>query len=164
MTAQLAVISEDRAVIEQAKGVLWKRVDLFRSTWVKPLNFMPDREVRRITAAAIELARSDATDAASSARKALRALPGCKTAASHAVASAILTAGAPQRMAVYDKRAVDALDLLHCPSPCEDFGQYMDTVCALAREVNDVRDDLHWFPRDVDQALYVLGGKSDSAL
>ena len=51
--------------------MLWKRLNL-SAPWTRDLNNMPDRDVREITSAAIELARDDALpipDAASAARK-----------------------------------------------------------------------------------------------
>ena len=77
------------------------------------------------------------------------------------MASAILTAGAPQRMSVYDERAVSALALLGYPSPRGYFSRYMATVYTLACEVNSARN-LGWYPRDVDQALFALGAGESS--
>jgi hypothetical protein len=138
--------------------MLWKRLNL-SSKWADELNKKPDDWVRGVTSAAIEHARNKSLEipaAASAAREALLALPGCQSKGNHAVASAILTAGAPHRMAVYDRRACEALELLHCPAPRDDFGRYMDTVCTLMSEVNDSRN-LDWYPRAIDQALYILG-------
>jgi hypothetical protein len=90
--------------------MLWKRLDL-STRWTRDLNNMPDRDVREITSRAVELARDTTIgvpDAAQAARIALQALPGCRNG--QAIASTILTAGAPDRMAVYDRRVVEGLE------------------------------------------------------
>jgi hypothetical protein len=136
--------------------MLWKRLNL-STRWTRALNNMADRDVRKITNEAIELARDrlePIPDAARQARQALVGLPGCRNG--HAVASTILTAGAPTRMAVYDVRAVGALTDLKCPSPEGSYGNYMETVVGLVEEIN--KTGANWCPRDVDKALYMLGG------
>lgn len=57
---------------------------------------------------------------------------------------------------MYDVRAVQALDDLECPSPKGSYGNYMGTVLEFLEEVN--QQGLKWYPRDVDKALYILGG------
>lgn len=135
--------------------MLWKRLNL-NTRWARALNNMADSSVREITEEAIRLARDESIsipDAARLARQVLLDLPGCRSG--HAVASTILTAGAPVRMAVYDVRAVGALEDLDCPHPGNSYFNYMKTVVGLVEEVN--QNGLCWRPRDVDKALYVLG-------
>jgi hypothetical protein len=141
--------------------MLWKRLNL-NSKWARTLNDLPDTRVREVTRAAIAKARDPSRvipEAAGSARIDLLDLPGCRTGA--AVASTILTAGAPDRMAVYDRWAVDALVDLGFPNPAGDYSRYMGCVCSLLDKVNKA-DVMAWRPRDVDKALYELG-RSGSA-
>ncbi|MCT7292951.1 hypothetical protein NVV99_18630 [Rhodococcus sp. PAE-6] len=136
--------------------MLWKRLNL-STAWTRELNEWPDRKVRAITAEAFELARdTDRTipEAAQAARSALLELPGCQRGA--AVASTVLTAGAPNRMAVYDRRAVAALVGLGFSDPAGYYSRYMAAVCELVEKVN-ATTDAGWVPRDVDKALFVLG-------
>ena len=140
--------------VEIGALMLWKRLNL-NSRWTRELNNMTDREIREITQRAIQLARDPLVhipEGARQARHALVGLPGCRHG--HAVASTILTAGAPRRMAVYDVRAVGALKDLRCPDPEGSYGKYMETVVALMGEINQT--GANWCPRDVDKALYML--------
>ena len=69
---------------------------------------MPDAEVRQVTGRAVVAARrGDVIKAAGDARETLRALPGFGRGT--ALASALLTAAAPARLAVFDKRARSGL-------------------------------------------------------
>lgn len=136
--------------------MLWKRLNL-STAWTRELNEWPDRNVRAVTADAFELACDtdrSIPEAAGAARSALLELPGCRRGA--AVASTLLTAGAPGRMAVYDRRAVAALEGLGFPDPDGDYGRYMTTVCELIETANAVSGG-RWSPRDVDKALFMLG-------
>jgi hypothetical protein len=136
--------------------MLWKRLNL-STKWVRALNDLPDKCVRELTQAAITSARDTSRaipEAARVARMALVDLPGCRTGA--AVASTILTAGAPDRMAVYDRWAADALIELDFPNPGGDYSRYMEYVCSLLQDVNKATNKV-WLPRDVDKALYGLG-------
>lgn len=137
--------------------LLWKRLNL-SSRWTRELNELPDAHVRKITGKAIELVRGSARsipDAASAGREVLLALPGCKSGP--AVASTLLTAGAPDRMAVYDRRAVIALRKLGFTAPGR-YSRYMVTLCDIVARVEE-HTSLVWCPRDVDMALFILGGR-----
>jgi hypothetical protein len=136
--------------------LLWKRLNL-STPWTRDLNNMPDRDVRKITSTAVELARDPAViapDAAEAARIALLELPGCRHG--QAIASTILTAGAPNRMAVYDERAVHGLDELGHPDPQGKYSSYMTIVCSLLDVVHR-EHDTSWLARDIDKALYIIG-------
>jgi hypothetical protein len=137
--------------------MLWKRQNLSAS-WTCELNDMRDREVRAITGMATKLANDAALaipDAAKAARERLRELPGCGSG--QAVASTLLTVAAPQRMAVYDGRALTALARLGIQIPNRRYSVYMTIVCELARQVNNTQN-VAWLPRDVDKALFMIGG------
>ncbi len=136
--------------------LLWKRLNL-RTVWTCDLNEWPDRKVRAVTAEAFELARNtdrSVPEAAGAARSALLKLPGCQRGA--AVASTLLTAGAPDRMAVYDRRAVTAVQILGFADPQGYYSRFMTTVCALAEAVNGATGR-QWLARDVDMALFMIG-------
>ncbi|MFF9322266.1 hypothetical protein ACF1BP_36055 [Streptomyces sp. NPDC014735] len=82
-------------------------------------------------------------------------LPGFRTG--DALASAVLTASAPQRMAVYDRRvqhALDTLGLILTPAPGR-YGRYMQLLDDLLRHSGAHADT--WTARDVDTALYWTG-------
>ena len=118
--------------------------------------------VRDITSAAIECARNEALAYRPPPARHVKFCSNFPDAGRKATTrwrQRYLTAGAPQRMSVYDARALEALKLLGCPDLSGDFGRYMDTVCTLMSEVNDARN-LNWHPRDVDQALYISGNRS----
>jgi hypothetical protein len=135
--------------------LLWKRLNL-NTKWSRALNDMSDSMVRGITKAAIfEARRTDLPipQAAQAARVALLALPGCSHG--HAVPSTLLVAGAPDRMAVYDRRALNALHLLGFRRP-KTYSEYMQTVVGLVVAVASAGHE--WTPRDVDRALFMMGG------
>jgi hypothetical protein len=140
--------------------MFWKRLNL-STKWVEALNDLPNDRVRELTRAAITKARDTSRcipEAARVARIELLDLPGCRTGA--AVASTILTAGAPDRMAVYDRWAAAALVDLDYPHPNGDYGRYMGYVCSLVHDVNKATN-MGWRPRDVDKALYELGRRAE---
>lgn len=141
----------------------WKRLRA-DTRWMKALMSTPDEEVRSITRQAVAAAR-DATleipESAARARKALLELDGCRRGT--ALPSAMLLAAAPTRMAVYDRRAQTAIDRLEgvSISGAQGFYRgYMSLVVRLMDEVNSSgRVPTPWVPRDVDMALYELGGR-----
>ncbi|WP_216854567.1 hypothetical protein [Rhodococcus opacus] len=140
--------------------MLWKRLNL-STKWARELNDTPDHEVRYITGPALELARDTGRsipDAAEAARTELLDLAGCRNGA--AIASTILTAGAPSRMAIYDRRAVAALVALGFPNPDGYYSRYMATICGLVDLVNNA-EGTSWVARDVDKALFMMAGSVD---
>ncbi|BCW78877.1 hypothetical protein NicSoilC5_08960 [Arthrobacter sp. NicSoilC5] len=128
--------------------------------WVRELMVMADSEVRGSTGHAVSAVNDTALDVASAAaagRKALSALPGFVRG--DALASAPLTAAAPDRMAVYDRRAQTGLEMLGLPLSAARgrYGRYMNIVFGLASEAE--RRGHPWSPRQVDLALFALGGQ-----
>ena len=118
---------------------------------------MPDAEVRRVTASAVQAARDpdlSLPDAAGTARGVLVDLPGFRSG--DALASALLTAAAPTRMAVYDGRAHAGLAGLGIVLPSR--RRYRTYLAHLADFLRDAPEEAaDWRPRDVDVALYMLG-------
>ncbi|WP_237563334.1 hypothetical protein [Arthrobacter sp. H-02-3] len=138
--------------------LFWKRLRA-DTPWVRELMVKPETEVREIT----EKAVSAVTDmslpvpkAASAGRAALSPLPGFKTG--DALASALLLAAAPERMAVYDERAQTGLEALGLSlSPARGrYGRYMELVEEMRSTAG--RYGHTWSARDVDTALFWLGG------
>ncbi len=85
--------------------LLWKRLRV-DTRWASALMATADAEVRRATAAAMTAvldASVSLSEAARAGRGALAGLPGYTRG--DALASTVLTAAAPHRMAVYDRRA-----------------------------------------------------------
>lgn len=116
-------------------------------------------DVRAKTAVAVTAVRDStipAWEAAGMGRRALAELPGFLRG--DALASALLLSAAPQRMAVYDRRAHKALELLGIKLSTAPgrYRRYMEILEQLRRAVNARGAD--WTNRDVDQALYWLGG------
>jgi hypothetical protein len=143
--------------------VLWKRLQA-NTPWVTRLHGWSEQDVRAVTATAVLAVRDDrmsVSDAAAAGRAALTPLPGFDRG--DALASAVLTAAAPDRMAVYDLRAQTALERLGytVSSARGRYGRYMKLVQVLTSVANN--DGLGWRPRDVDVALFWLGGRSRSA-
>ena len=139
--------------------LFWKRLQA-NTPWAGRLQAIPESRVREITRAAVEAVRDrslDTPEAACRGRAALSPLPGL--ARGDALASALLLAAAPERMAVYDRRAQSALTMLGLRlSPAAGrYGRYMALVEHLRDEAS-VRDSRGWSARDVDLALYWLGG------
>ena len=102
---------EDRIAASGSAGktdvaalVSWKRLNA-NAVWVRELMQLPESAVRDATGTAFAAARStkSISEAAANAVVALHPLPGLRRGG--AVASAVLTAGVPERMAVYDRRA-----------------------------------------------------------
>lgn len=138
--------------------LFWKRLRA-DTTWVRQLMTMQEREVRAVT----EKAVSEVNDlslsipaAASAGRRALSPLPGFDKG--DALASALLLAAAPERMAVYDRRAQSGLEILGLTLTAAPgrYGRYMTLVETLRATASQHRHT--WIARDVDVALFWLGG------
>jgi hypothetical protein len=140
--------------------LFWKRLRA-DTRWVRDLMAMRDVQVRLVTTkavAAVNDASLDVTAAASRGRAALSALPGF--ARGDALASALLTAAAPERMAVYDRRAqrgLEKLGLSLSAAPGR-YGRYMQIVEDLT--ANAKHHGYDWSAREVDLSLYWLGGRA----
>ncbi len=120
---------------------------------------MPETEVRTATARAVDaVCDTDlpVPEAAQLGRQRLSSLPGFTTG--DALASALLVAAAPDRMAVYDRRAQRGLELLG-DSLSASRGRYGRYMCLVKELIDLAREhDRSWVARDVDLALYWLGG------
>lgn len=141
--------------------VFWKRLRA-DTPWAKSLLKMSESEVREITAKAVACARDESLsvpEAATQARRKLLKLPGFTTG--DAVASALIVAVAPDRMAVYDKNAHAGLRELgpELSDASGRYGRYMGLIEQLRAQVNATGRS--WRARDVDLALYWLGGEQD---
>lgn len=139
--------------------LFWKRLRA-NTPWVPQLMTKTDQEVGEVTENAVTAVNEGSLsvpDAASAGRDWLKPLPGFKTG--DAFASALLLAAAPKRMAVYDRRARAGLKILDCPlsaAPRGRYGRYMALVEGLRLLAE--RNGHVWSARDVDVALYWLGG------
>lgn len=138
--------------------LFWKRLRA-DTPWVRQLMVMPDTDVREATARVVAAVRDTSVEvpaAAAAGRTALTALPGFTTG--DAFASALLLAAAPDRMAVYDRRVQKALDNLGIELTRRPgrYGRYMGIVEDLRADLS--QDGGPWTARDVDVALYWLGG------
>ncbi|MFJ4343289.1 hypothetical protein [Streptomyces sp. NPDC088915] len=134
--------------------LMWKRLRA-DTPWAAGLMALADTDVRRATAAGTTAVRDTALSlraGAQAGRAALAHLPGFRTG--DALASAVLTAAAPDRMAIYDRRAHSGLRTLgitlsHAPGR---YSRYMEIIDQLfATAPTPIRT---WTPRDIDTALY----------
>ncbi|WP_411105030.1 hypothetical protein [Streptomyces sp. cmx-4-9] len=137
--------------------VVWKRLSA-QTRWVSELMSLPDAQVRRTTEQAYATVRDTALqrcDAARAGRSLMSDLPGFRTG--DALASAVLTAAAPERMAVYDRRvqhALDTLGLTLTAAPGR-YARYMQLLDELLQHGGPHGET--WTARDVDTALYWIG-------
>ena len=136
----------------------WKRLRA-DTPWVTKLLQLPDAEVREVTGRAVAAARQgDEVTAAGDARELLRGLPGFGQGT--ALASALLTAAAPTRFAVYDKRAHKGLQevgLELTNNVPRFYARYMKLIKQCQEEAADLGN--RWSAREVDLALWIVGGK-----
>lgn len=145
--------------------VLWKRVPA-QTGWAKKFMLTPDREVREATHAAFAASNNSGLsipDSGNAAREALRVLPGMTTRVS--IASAVLLALSPERMAVWDSRVRTALQAAGLYSdPRKGFyGEYLRTTLCLADAMHEADPQKGSFtPRDVDLALYAAAGSAST--
>ncbi|MFE5038637.1 hypothetical protein [Streptomyces sp. NPDC056683] len=138
--------------------VVWKRLSA-QTRWVTELMSLPDTQVRKVTKQAVTKVRDTTLspgEAARTGRAIISQLPGFHKG--DALASAVLTAAAPTRMAVYDRRvqhALDTLDLTLTPAPGR-YGRYLQLLNDLLHHGGTRADG--WSARDIDTALYWTGG------
>jgi hypothetical protein len=139
--------------------VVWKRLSA-QTPWVTALMSLPDTRVRAVTERAVTAVRDTAlprSEAARTGRGIIWKLPGFRTG--DALASAVLTAAAPTRMAVYDRRVQHALDTLHLTPTPGRYGRYMQLLDDLLKHGAARADG--WTARDIDTALYRTGKPTD---
>lgn len=139
--------------------VIWKRLNA-STPWAARLMNTPEATVREATARAREAALATAVgiqESACAARSALATIPGLRVG--DALASAVIFALAPTRMAVYDRRAQKGIELLGLPLTAKSgrYGRYMVIVEQLRTESKDLGFDFS--PREIDLALFTLGGR-----
>ncbi|MDH6513740.1 hypothetical protein M2163_009288 [Streptomyces sp. SAI-135] len=133
--------------------VVWKRLSA-QTRWVTALMSLPDTRVRAVTKRAVTAVRDTTltrSEAARTGRGIIGELPGFRTG--DALASAVLTAAAPQRMAVYDRRVQHALDTLGLPlTPAPGrYGRYLHLLETLLHHRPPHAGN--WPPHDLDTAL-----------
>lgn len=136
----------------------WKRIRA-NSPWVRALMEWSDDDVRVTTKNAVEHARdlSKSTPcAAAEDRSALSPIPGFRNG--DAMASALLLAAAPCRMAIYDRRAKAGLEQMgfSIKTGKGHYGRYIQLVEEICSVVN-ARRNKEWISRDVDIALFQMG-------
>ncbi|MFI5689133.1 hypothetical protein [Streptomyces sp. NPDC051636] len=142
---------------------VWKRLSA-QTPWAAALMSLPETQVRAVTERAVTAARDTAlsrSEAARTGRSIMSELPGFRTG--DALASAVLTAAAPQRMAVYDRRVQHALDTLgltltHAPGR---YGRYLQFLNDLLEHSGAHANG--WTARDIDTALYWIGRPTQAA-
>jgi len=139
--------------------LLWKRLRA-DAKWAKDLMNTPDQDVREATAKTFLAAndgRLDIHEAAKEARSALGSVPGFTTG--DALASAVIVAAAPTRMAIYDRRAHHGLSLLKIKltNSSGRYSRYMQEVQNLIGLF--MEHDQTWTAREIDQALFTIGNQ-----
>lgn len=137
--------------------LLWKRLRA-NTPWAKDLMNSPEDKVRQATGRAFIAAHEkglSTPQAAQNARNELVGLPGFRSG--DALASAILLAAAPERLAVYDSRAHRGLNLLgiRLGYARGRYFRYMQEVEILRSLAAD--HGYEWSARDVDLALFWFG-------
>ncbi|WP_198654545.1 hypothetical protein [Nocardia aurea] len=155
-----ARIAESGSVgkLDLAALVTWKRLRA-DAPWVTALMRLPDQRVRACTCRAVVAVNDPSlsvADAAHLGRQVLLELPGGR--GTGAFPSAVLTAAAPQRMAVYDWRARQGLQRLGIPFSTKGgstYRRYMIEVEMLRGLL--AQHNQHWTARKVDLALFMLG-------
>ncbi|MFJ6074023.1 hypothetical protein ACIQFU_24830 [Streptomyces sp. NPDC093065] len=137
--------------------IVWKRLSV-QTRWVTSLMSLPDSDVRAVTGRAVASVRDlgvSRGEAARAGRSIISGLPGFRHG--DALASAILTAAAPQRMAVYDRHVQCAIEVLGLTLTDESgsYGRYMALLDALLEHSGGRAEG--WRARDIDTALYWAG-------
>lgn len=143
--------------------LLWKRLRA-DTPWVSHLMATPDVTVRETTAEAVSIVNDLSLctpEAAGLARGQLSSLPGFHKG--DALASTLLMAAAPRRMAIYDRRAQTGLGILGLALSAAPgrYRRYMVLVDYIRRTASS--HGVQWTARDVDVALYRLGRTAKGA-
>jgi len=130
----------------------WRRLRA-DTPWATKLLERPDIEVRKVTGRAfVADRRGEIIEAAGDAREMLRELPGFGRGT--ALTSALLTAAAPTRLAVFDKRARSGLrtvELELTDYAPRFYATYMMLIEQCRADGADAGN--RWSARDVDLAL-----------
>lgn len=143
--------------------LFWKRLRA-DTPWVTHLMTTPDVTVRETTERAVSIVNDlslPTPEAAGLARGILSSLPGFQKG--DALASALLLAAAPRRMAIYDRRAQTGLGVLGlalsaAPGRYRRYMVHVDSIRSTA-----LAHGVEWVGRDVDVALYRLGQPTKGA-
>ncbi|NYG07766.1 hypothetical protein BJ986_002253 [Phycicoccus badiiscoriae] len=143
--------------------VMWKRITA-SARWAGTLGMTPDAEVQAVTGNAWALANNaqlPAAEAGLAAFRELRKLPGL--GGTGALASAVLVACAPDRMAVWDQRVSSTLEAMgRRPKFTAGFyGRYLEELDHMIEDELDRDAQRSWKRRDVELALYAIGGRAD---
>ncbi len=138
--------------------VAWKRLNA-STRWMSDLMCTPEETVRAATTNAREAALATELNiqtAAGGARSALSSIPGFSVG--DALASAVIYALAPHRMAVYDRRAQAGLERIGLTLTAKPgrYARYMALVEQLISETKHSGSELS--SREIDLALFTLGG------
>ncbi|MDG4761403.1 hypothetical protein [Micromonospora sp. WMMD710] len=137
----------------------WKRLRA-DTPWMARLMSRPEQEIRQHTERAVTAAQDESrtvAEAAVAARSALTPLPGFSNG--DALASVVCFVAAPTRLAVYDSRAhsgLQQLGLVLDNRPGR-YGRYLALVERCRAEL--AGQGYEWSARQVDLALYQLGGQ-----
>lgn len=141
--------------------VVWKRLNA-STKWAKNLMLTPDRDVREATGRAWKLANDESMtipEAGGSARSELWGTPGL--GGRGAIASAVLVALSPTRMAVWDRRAGSTLSAIgrHPEKGNGKYASYLRIVLGLADQMCEAdRSAQAPSPREVDLVLFRAAG------
>ena len=140
--------------------VMWKRITA-SARWAGALGMTRDADVQAVTATAWALANDSqlpAAEAGLAAFRELRKLPGL--GGTGALASAVLVACAPDRMAVWDRRVRSTLEAIgRRPKFGAGFyGCYLQELDRLIQDELDGDARKSWTRRDVELALYGVAG------
>lgn len=143
--------------------VVWKR-STATAPWSKKLMNMPDSEVRAVTAGAYEIANDPSKsipEAGGEARQLLRRVPGL--GGGGAIASAVLLAMSPTRMAVWDRWANKSLKAIgRKPKGLRHrYKNYLEIVVDLVDAMQESTDSHTVIPREVDLALFHAGQNAE---
>lgn len=144
--------------------VVWKR-STATAPWSKNLMNTPDSKVRAVTAKAYTLVNDTSKsipDAGDEARQLLRGVQGLGSGG--AIASAVLLAMGPTRMAVWDRRVGKSLKAIgrKPKGRRHHYKNYLEIVLDLVKAMQEATDDGHTvIPREVDLALYHAAGKPE---
>lgn len=144
--------------------VVWKRISA-QTRWAKQLMETPDKDVRTATARAYVLANdlsASVPDAGGAARSALFDVPGL--GGTGAMASAVLLAMSPTRMAVWDRRVSTTLEAIgrRPKAGPGHYARYLEVAVDLAGALQEADDhQASVTPRQVDLVLYQAAGKPE---